>query len=384
LTSDALIVGGGIVGCACAYYLAQEGITSTILEPGPIGGGATAAGMGHVVVMDDSEPQFALTRYSQQLWDEVYPLLPQACEVRRTGTLWVAADEEEFTHVKAKLDYYTSRGVNVEALDQQALREAEPNLHPDLTGALLVPQDSVIYPMAAAKWLLDQSRTKHQRQRATKIEGNRVTLADGSQLSAALVINAAGGHAPQLTPGLPIEPRKGHLVITDRYPGYVNRQIIELGYLKSAHSHSIESVAFNVQPRATGQLLLGSSRQYVGWDPKVDRALLSKMIERAEEYMPGLKDLNVIRTWVGFRAATKSKLPIICPWEENLYIAAGHEGLGITTCMATGRLIADMVSGKRSLIDRSPYVVPPSEAACLPSVPAASSRPAPDAHNQNA
>ena len=355
--TDAIIVGGGIVGCACAYFLAQEGISSTVVEPGAIGGGATAAGMGHVVVMDDSEAQFALTSYSQRLWDEVYPDLPSTCEVRRTGSLWVAADEEEWGHVGAKVDYYRQRGIPVETLDRQALREAEPNLRHDLTGALLVPQDSVIYPMAAARWLLDQSKATHRRTRATKIERNTVTLADGSTASAALVINAAGGHAPALSPGLPIQPRKGHLVITDRYPGYVNRQIIELGYLKSAHSHSTESVAFNVQPRATGQLLLGSSRQYVGWNSDVDRQLVSKMIARALEYMPGLAKLSAIRTWVGFRAATESKLPIISRWQDDQYIAAGHEGLGITTCMATGRLIADMVTGKKSAIDRAPFEV---------------------------
>ena len=77
--------------------------------------------------------------------------------------------------------------------------------------------------------------------------------------------------AARLTPGLAIRPRKGHLVITDRHPGFVTHQLLELGYLKSAHGSDAASVAFNVQPRATGQLLIGSSRQYDVEDPAVDR-----------------------------------------------------------------------------------------------------------------
>jgi glycine/D-amino acid oxidase-like deaminating enzyme len=359
VTGDAIIVGGGIVGCACAYYLAQEGIKATVIEPGAIGGAATAAGMGHVVVMDDSEAQFALTSYSQRLWHEVYPELPRNCEVRQTGTLWVAADDEEFAHVALKHAFYAERGIPTEAMDAQSLAEAEPNLRRGLAGALLVPNDSVIYPMAAARWLLDQALAKGARLRqgtsAAKVDASSVTLQDGETIEGQFVINAAGGHAPSLTAGLPIDPRKGHLVITDRYPGYVNRQIVELGYLKSAHGMSTESVAFNVQPRATGQLLIGSSRQFVGWDPSIDRSLVSKMIARALEYMPSLGQLSAIRTWVGYRAATTSKLPIIERWQDGVYIAAGHEGLGITTCMATGRLIADMISGKASAIDRAAF-----------------------------
>ncbi len=359
MSPDGIIIGGGIVGCACAYYLAQEGITTTIIEPGAIGGGATAAGMGHVVVMDDSEAQFALTRYSQDLWDAVYPSLPAACEVRKTGTLWVAADEEEYSHVALKSAFYAERGVPTESLDEQNLAEAEPNLSEGLRGALLVPNDSVIYPMAAARWLLDQAlqsgSTLRQGEAATRIDGQTVSLRSGESIQAQFVINAAGGHAPALTAGCPIEPRKGHLIITDRHPGFVNRQIIELGYLKSAHGMSTESVAFNVQPRATGQLLIGSSRQFVGWNPEIDRNLVAKMVARALEYMPTLDNLSAIRTWVGYRAATASKLPIIEQWQDGTYVAAGHEGLGITTCMATGRLIADMITGKPSAIDRSAF-----------------------------
>jgi glycine/D-amino acid oxidase-like deaminating enzyme len=358
---DAIVVGGGIVGCACAYYLSHSFKRVLVVEPGPVGGGSTAAGMGHIVVMDDSPAQFALTHMSQQLWSGLFPQMSPGCEVRPTGTVWVASDAEEFSHVEDKQRFYAEHGVEAEVLDAKSLHQAEPNLHASMVGGLRVPGDSVIYPMTAAGWLLDEAKKNgaelRQGKCVARLDGRSVELGDGTVLEADFVVNAAGGHAPELTPGLPIEPRKGHLVITDRYPGFVHHQLIELGYLKSAHEMSHESVAFNAQPRATGQVLLGSSRQFVGWDSKIDRRLVSKMIDRAALYIPAIRDLHCIRIWIGFRATTPDSLPLIgaMPEDPTLLIAAGHEGLGISTSLATGRLIADIATGAQSSIDPTPY-----------------------------
>jgi glycine/D-amino acid oxidase-like deaminating enzyme len=171
------------------------------------------------------------------------------------------------------------------------------------------------------------------------------------------VVVAAGAEAAKLVPELPIVPRKGHLAITDRYPGFVRHQLVELGYLASAHTMTTESVAFNVQPRSTQQVLVGSSRELVGWDASLDRRVLGAMIARAVEYMPQLASVSVIRTWTGFRPATPDKLPLIGPWPTTpgLWIAAGHEGLGITTSLGTARLVADLVAGREPPIGPAPF-----------------------------
>ena len=130
-------------------------------------------------------------------------------------------------------------------------------------------------------------------------------------MHADVVVNAAGAAAAPLTPGLPIVPRKGHLAITDRYPDFCRHQLVELGYLTSAHVMTNESVAFNVQPRTTGQVLIGSSRELVGWDASINHSILRRMLARAVEFIPGLRELSVIRSWTGFRPATPDKLPLI-------------------------------------------------------------------------
>jgi glycine/D-amino acid oxidase-like deaminating enzyme len=357
---DVVIIGAGIVGAACAAECAREGLSVAIIEAGIVGGGATAAGMGHLVVMDDSEAQFALTRYSQQLWDEVSDELPREVEHDACGTIWIAADDEEMAEAQRKARFYSERGVAVEILDEQSLREAEPNLREGLVGGLRVPGDSVIYPPCAAQFFVDQARARGAQlllgTAVEKINAGGVRLRDGGSISAGLVVNSAGSSSPALTHGLEVKKRKGHLVITDRYPNFVRHQLVELGYLKSAHSLTADSVAFNIQPRRTGQLLIGSSRQFEVDDAGVDPSILRRMLERAVEYLPGLRKLSSLRTWTGFRAATPDKLPLIGPHTERLYLATGHEGLGITTSLATAKLLVDQIVNRESAIPVTPYL----------------------------
>ena len=359
---DAVVVGAGIVGAACADECVRQGMRIALVDGDVIGGGTTAAGMGHIVVMDDSEAQFVLTRYSQQLWQEVRPTLPEDVEYEQCGTIWVAADEEEMAEVHRKRDYYSQRGLPVEVLDQNALERAEPRLRKGLAGGLLVPDDGVLYPPCATRFLIERAQTGgatiHLGCPVSQIGNGRVRLSDGRELSVGAIINAAGNGASLLTPGLAIKKRKGHLVITDRYPGFVRHQLVELGYLKSAHSTTGDSVAFNVQPRKTGQILIGSSRQYDVDDKRVDNPILVRMLKRAEAYMPDLSQMSTIRVWTGFRAATPDKLPLIGPWpgDTTVFLATGHEGLGITTSLASARILVDQIAGRKTAIPLEPYL----------------------------
>ena len=360
---DIIIVGAGIVGAACAAECARAGLKVLVLERGPVGGGTTAAGMGHIVVMDDSPAQFALTSFSRRLWRELAPQLPADVEFDPCGTLWVAADEQEMVEVRRKEAFYRERGVKVEVLSAPTLAQSEPNLRRDLVGGLCVVEDAVLYPPCAAGFLLKQAHAAGAevrtgvKVRSLMPEGG-VVLGDGTRLAAGVSVNAGGPWSPTLTPGLPVRKRKGHLVITDRYPGFVRHQIIELGYLKSAHAVAADSVAFNIQPRKTGQMLIGSSRQFDAEGTEINQPILDRMLRRAFEYLPTLERLSAIRCWTGHRAATPDKLPLIGPSLESdkVWLATGHEGLGITTSLATGRLLADLLVKRSSEIPSEPYL----------------------------
>jgi glycine/D-amino acid oxidase-like deaminating enzyme len=356
--ADVVVIGAGIVGAACAWWLTRAGARVTVLESDIAGGGATAAGMGHIVVMDDSEAEFALTHRSRNLWNELAAELPASCEYRRTGTIWVAADEEEFGYVLQKHAWYADRGVATEILDSRALAWAEPKLWAGLTGGLLVPDDAVLYAPCAAQWLTETSgAVLRTRTAVARIEPGAVVLGNGERVACGAIVCANGCAAGRLLADAPVRPRKGHLAITDRYPGLVRHQLVELGYLKSAHGTASESVAFNAQPRCTGQVLLGSSRQFGVDTSAVDWPVLSRMLERSFEYMPALRGVSVIRTWTGFRAATPDGLPMIGRHGTmpDVILATGHEGLGITTALATAELVAAAVTGTSAAIASEPY-----------------------------
>lgn len=359
---DVIVAGGGIVGAACALACVQSGLRTALVEREFPGCGATAAGMGHIVVMDDSDAQFALTRRSQQLWHDLSATLPPGAEFESRGTIWVAADEEEYAEAARKHAFLHDHGVPSELLSARTLAALEPNLRPGLAGGLLVPEDAVVYPPVVALHLVRRLQSYD----ADVIRGcsiqhlgeGRAILDDGTELCAPRLVNAMGADAAACTPGISVKKRKGHLAITDRYPNFVHHQLVELGYLKSAHSITTDSVAFNVQPRQTGQILIGSSRQYGNEDASVDQEMLSAMLQRAAHYLPSIGALSVIRVWTGFRAATPDKLPLIGPvsGDPTLWLATGHEGLGITTAMATAELLAAAFTNSTPPIPAEPYL----------------------------
>jgi glycine/D-amino acid oxidase-like deaminating enzyme len=266
--------------------------------------------------------------------------------------------------VHAKRSTFAAAGVRADVLSQAEVAAEEPKLRPGLTGGLLVRDDGVIYPPAATDWLLKQAvalgATIVQGAAAVSATKGELRLADGTGLHSDRIVLATGADCA-LLPTLPIKKRKGHLLLTDRYPNFLHHQLVELGYLKSAHTLETDSVAFNIQPRRTGQLLIGSSRQYGNEDSSVDPGILSQMLERARSYMPDLAQMSGIRAWTGFRAATPDKLPLIGPAEglsddQTLWLAVGFEGLGITNAPAAGRLLADQMVGRTSEINAAPYL----------------------------
>ncbi len=359
----AIVVGGGIVGAACAASLAEAGVAVQVIEAGRIASGATAAGMGHILVLDDSEAQLALTRLGRSLWDDLRDVFPDAVERDPCGTMWVAADEEELEAARQRHAFYAARGIPSEVVDAAGLYRHEPNLRPGFVGGLRIVEDSVVYPPTATAHLLDTAR-RHgakvfEQTPVTRCEDGVVQLADGARREADVVIVAAGIATPSLVdlPGLVIQPKKGHLAITSRCPGFIRHQLVELGYLKSAHGGERTSVAFNVQPRATGQILIGSSRQLDTDDPVVEPEILARMLTRAIEFLPGLADLPILRTWAGFRPATPDNLPVVgpVPGSPGLWVASGHEGVGITTSLSSARILADRLLGRTPPIDPAPF-----------------------------
>lgn len=353
-----LIVGAGIVGSAIADRLQAEGCAVTVFEGDIPAGGATGAGFGGVVVFDDSPAQLQLTSWSRRRWQAED--LPPSCERVVTGIIWVATQEDEKPELEAKVERYASAGVETELLDSAQLARREPLLRPGLPGGLLVPGDISLYQVGASRFLLGRAIERGASLRREKV---RELIPGGVRTDQGLyhgdaVVLAAGVGVTELLPELPVRPRKGHVAITERMPGLFKNYINELGYLTSAHGRSDASVALTIQPRATGQMLIGSSREFVGLDPAVSREVLAAMLKRATWFMPCLAKVPIIRAWTGFRPCGDSNVPTVGPWpgREGLFVAAGHEGLGITMATGTAELITHHVTGIPTVLDPLPFL----------------------------
>ncbi|MCT2377609.1 D-hydroxyproline dehydrogenase subunit beta LhpB, partial [Pseudomonas aeruginosa] len=231
MNAEVIVVGAGIVGSACAHELARRGLDVLVLDSRR--GGATAVGMGHLVAMDDNPAELALSDYSIQAWRTWAADLPEDCAYRNCGTLWLAADAAELAEAERKRQALLAAGVACEMLDAARLRDLEPVLRPGLAGALKVPGDGILYAPNAARWLLERAGPRLRRLHAevSEVDGSRLRLADGRWLSAEALVLANGIHAGELCAELPIRPKKGHLLITDRYPGTLRHQLVELGYV---------------------------------------------------------------------------------------------------------------------------------------------------------
>jgi glycine/D-amino acid oxidase-like deaminating enzyme len=354
---DVIVIGAGIIGAACANALASAGQRVLVLDSGI--GGATHAGMGHIVVMDDNPAEMAISQYSVDAWRKLAPVMPADCAFSQCGTLWVAADAKEMAGAEVKRQRMVEQGVACELLSPAALAQAEPGLRSGLTGGLLVTGDGTLYAPNVTRWLLglQPDKVTVQRGMAARIDGNTVVLEDGSSRSAPQILLATGLQSTQLVPGLPIRAKKGHLVITDRYPGALNHQLVELSYMTTSHYSEGPSVAFNVQARPTGQLLIGSSRQYDTFDRSAEPDMVARMLQRAIDYMPGIANLNAVRCWTGFRPATPDSLPILDrhPVNPHLWMAVGHEGLGATTAPGTADTMVALMTGGTAPVELAPF-----------------------------
>jgi glycine/D-amino acid oxidase-like deaminating enzyme len=355
--ADVIVVGAGIIGAACAWQLAKQGCRVLVVDNRRPG--ATAAGMGHLVCMDDNPAELALSAYSLRLWREIVERMPQDCAWRGCGTLWLAEHQDEMAIAQLKQQRMAASGVTSEILTAAQVAAWEPMLRSGLAGGLRVVSDGIVYAPNVARWLIADAaeRVTTLHDQVVALDRQTVQLMNGKKLTAPAVVLACGLQADQLLPQPLLRAKKGHLAITDRYPPQIKHQLVELGYGASAHAGSGTSVAFNVQPRPTGQLLIGSSRQFDSLDSAIDMPLLAAMLARANSFLPALAQMNIIRCWSGFRAATADGLPLLGPHPHHswLWLAFGHEGLGVTTALGSAALLSAQINNQRTEIDDRPY-----------------------------
>jgi glycine/D-amino acid oxidase-like deaminating enzyme len=363
---DVIVIGAGIVGASCAGELAADGLRTLLLEADERPAGTSCRAMGWLGPYDANEAQFALCRYGLDLWNALAPELPAPVEFRRTGSLALAAGELELREAERRAARYTAAGVAARAVGAEELRRLEPAVSPDLAGALFVPDDVILDAPAATRSLFDRAVARgaelRTRARVQGLFSGGVLLADGTRLLAARTVLAAGVGSPAVLPGLPVRPRKGHIVRTVPVPGLVRHQLAEVHAPDTEGVDREDVLTLGVQPRADGRHLLGTTRQYLGSSLEVDPHVVERIRRHVARFVPALAGVASESVWAGVRPAGTDPVPFLGPFpgRPELLLATGHEGIGITTSLASGRIVADLVAGRPPPIDVGPYLPTPA------------------------
>ncbi len=339
--ADAIVVGAGICGAAAAHFLAQRGREVLVLDRGGLASGTTGRGEGNVLLCDKLPgPERDLTIPGRELWEELGERFP-AGRVTRKGSLLLDAGAG------------AGAGAGRDSVD---VTEIEPALVPGTVG-VLDPGDLQVDAAAMARALLDgiEVRTGDGAEVAA-VSGGEVALAGGDRLTAADVVVCTGPWASALT-GLPVAPRKGQLVALAAPPDLIVHKLIEATYLDAvAGDDPGLAIATVIEQTLDGdELLVGSSRQRVGFDVTVDEAVTVAMIERAARFVPAVRELPVTRAWCGFRPWLPDHLPAIGPLADRLWTSAGHEGSGVCLGPVSGLLLAQLICGQAPLVDPAPF-----------------------------
>lgn len=368
-SSDVIVVGAGVVGAACAYYAAHSGLSVTVIDRGPVAGGTTGAGEGNLLVSDkEPGPELELALHSTRLWQELAQELPAHIEYEAKGGLVVASDATAMAALREFAAHQAEAGVTAEEISADRLSDLEPHLAPGLGGGFHYPQDAQVQPALAAAHLLHASgaRVRTGEEVTAVLTGAsgevRGVRSPAGELHAPYVVNAAGtwgGEVARLAGAhLPVLPRRGFVLVTEPLPRVVRRKVYAADYVADVASGSAAlQTSAVVEGTPAGPVLIGASRERVGFDRTLSTEVLRHLAAQATALFPVLAGVRAMRTYAGFRPYLPDHLPAIGsdPRVPGLLHACGHEGAGIGLAPATGLAVARLLTGGEPPLDISPF-----------------------------
>jgi sarcosine oxidase subunit beta len=379
-TADVVVIGGGVVGTAIAYFLVRNNMDVLLVEKGAITAGTSGRCEGDVLVCDKT-PGFdsRLTRLSQDLFPEIANQLDYDIGWTQKGSLLAIENEAEMEAAKTLCSQMVDEGLPVRILDKYEVHEDEPYLAPDIVGGMETDCDGSLNPMALAYGLVNGAKKlgakvlTHRAVTGIGLDANgcveRVVTA-GEEIFTRRVVNAAGAWAAEIGKlvglDIPIKPRQGQMLVAERTFPVARRKVMEFGYMMAKFDSQDYArqvtpemkkygVALVFEPTEAQNFLIGSSRRFVDMDTSCHIDVLRAMAQRAIRFFPVIKDIKIIRSYAGLRPFTPDHLPIISETEvPGFYVAAGHEGDGIGLSLITGKLISQMICGEQTSVTTEP------------------------------
>jgi glycine/D-amino acid oxidase-like deaminating enzyme len=373
MIADVVVIGAGVVGACCARACAEAGLSVIVVDRGAVAGGTTGGGEGNILVSDkEPGPELDLALLSRELWAQMAGALGDSFELDPKGGLVVAAREDTYARLLHFAGEQRASGVVAEPVAAADLPDLEPRISRDLVGGVLYPQDMQVQPMLAAAHIIEAARTTGRTTLMTECAVTGIDLdasgavcgvrtAEGT-IATRHVINAAGTWGGEIAAlagvELPILPRRGFILVTEPLPPVVRHKVYAADYVANVASDNagLETSAV-IEGTKSGTVLIGASRERVGFDKTLDWQVLGRLAQQAIEVFPFLADVQLLRTYGGFRPYCPDHLPVIGPDPRvpGLLHACGHEGAGVGLAAGTGHVIAQSITGAPTSIELAPF-----------------------------
>ena len=357
------------MGLSTAYYLSKAGKSVILLEMREIGNGASGA-CDDMILLQSKKPgvTLKLALQSLALYQHLGDELNWDIGFSTRGGMILIRNQKELAVMEQFVQKQRDCGLDVTIVDQKELRKRQPYVSCEIYASTYSNADSQVDPLRLMRAFLRRCTdlgmvtVRHAPVTAIERKGDHwlISAGDGIQVESDSVINAAGAWASEIGKltglDIPVEPRKGQLVITEQIPAIGETNVWSAAYVASkidpslapdmsAYAKSI-GLGFSFTQTHDGNYLIGSTRETVGFDKATSQQAIHNIMKQACDYFPILNSVNIIRTIAGFRPATKDGLPIVSKVDQmpGYYICAGHEGDGVALAPVTGKNLADLIT----------------------------------------
>ena len=375
IKSDVVIIGGGVIGTSIFYHLAKNNVDVTLLERGTLASGASGACEG-TIFLQTKKPgiHLQIAIQSAKMFKYLEEELDYDIEYISKGAMVVIPDEIQFETMEPFVQDQCNNGLNVELLDKKDAREREPALAETIEGATYCPDDGQVNPIKLT-YAFAEAGKRYKRARilnnvnveGISLEENKVrgVITNKGFISTSIIINAAGAYAPIIGEmvglNIPIIPRRGQVLVSEEAYGVVNGIIGTSDYIACKYNPEIKNVNSSagliVEPTASKNYLMGATREFVGYNPRVTYEGIRSISGSIVSLIPAFKNISIIRSFAGLRPYTEDGLPILGCVEgiEGFIMAAGHEGDGIALSPITGKLISELIISGSSSMSLEPF-----------------------------
>lgn len=376
---DAVVIGGGIIGLSNAYWLAKRGLSVALVEAGDLVAGTSARCDGNNYICDTAPGE--VTQTMRLAVSEITSLvkneLDDDVDWIENGMFTIAEDEEQLEQARIQCSEKQADGVICRMVDSKELHEAEPNLAPDICGAIEFTEGGSLSPIllgfAMGRKIESLGGTILKFTKVTGIGLNPdgsvgTVITDQGEIRTKYVVNAAGVWSPEIGRmagvEIPVTMMKGDLLVAESDVRISNRYVCEIGYnfLRNDQAISGEDavrqkygIGFLTEPTGANNSLVGFSK-YPGTDVSTNVEVTRAIAKRAIRFYPMIKDVNLIRTYAGLRPWSPDHEPIISRTKvPGFYVCSGHCGSGIAYGPLSGKLITQMILGEKTDVDVSRY-----------------------------